>query len=94
MYALAQIPVVLIGSGRRPSLDIRATLRRFRQSLQCACRGLPHRPLSQLLRADSDYPLTARVDDPPTSPPVMSAQKNLGIDSAVLVANPVPSTSN
>ena len=89
MYALAQIPVVLISSGAKAILDIRATLERF-ESLSVPVVGYRTDRYPGFYVADSDYPLTARVDDPADVATMMSAQKNLGIDSAVLVANPVP----
>ncbi len=89
IYALAEIPIVLVSSGAKAILDIQATLERF-ESLSIPVVGYRTDTYPGFYVAESDYPLTARVDDPADVATMVTAQKSLGIHSAVLVANPVP----
>ncbi|HEX4983871.1 MAG TPA: pseudouridine-5'-phosphate glycosidase [Ilumatobacteraceae bacterium] len=89
MFSLAQIPIVLISSGAKAILDIRATLERF-ETLSVPVVGYRTNRYPGFYVADSDYTLTARVDRPADIATMMTVQKDLGVRSAVLVANPVP----
>lgn len=89
MFALAQIPIVLVSSGAKAILDIRATLERF-ETLSVPVVGYRTNRYPGFYVADSGFDLTARVDSPADVATMMTAQQELGLKSAVLVANPVP----
>ena len=89
IFALAEIPIVLVSSGAKAILDIRATLERF-ESLSIPVVGYRTNTYPGFYVAESEYALTARVDDPADVATMVTAQKGLGVRSAVLVANPVP----
>ena len=89
MYSLAEIPIVLISSGAKAILDIPATLERF-ETLSVPVVGYRTNTYPGFYVAESDYALTARVDEPADEATMVDTQKHLGVNSAVLVANPVP----
>ncbi len=89
MYSLAEIPIVLISSGAKAILDIPATLERF-ETLSVPVVGYRTNTYPGFYVAESDYALTARVDEPADVATMVDTQKHLGVNSAVLVANPVP----
>lgn len=89
MFALAEIPIVLVSSGAKAILDIPATLERF-ETLSVPVVGYGTDRYPGFYVVDSGYPLTARVDSPAEVAIMVNAQKALGINSAILVANPVP----
>jgi pseudouridine-5'-phosphate glycosidase len=90
MVALARIPVVLVSSGAKAILDIRATLERF-ETLSVPVVGYRTDRYPGFYVVDSGYPLTARVDSPADVATMALAQRQLGLRSAILVANPIPS---
>jgi pseudouridine-5'-phosphate glycosidase len=89
MVALARIPVVLVSSGAKAILDIRATLERF-ETLSVPVVGYRTDRYPGFYVADSGHPLTARVDSPAEVATMVIAQQQLGLRSAILVANPIP----
>lgn len=89
MFALAEIPIVLVSSGAKAILDIPATLERF-ETLSVPVVGYGTDRYPGFYVVDSGYSLTARVDSPAEVAIMVHAQKGLGISSAILVANPVP----
>lgn len=89
IYSLAEIPIVLISAGAKAILDIRATLERF-ESLSISVVGYRTDTYPGFYVADSEYALAARVDSPADVAIMVTAQMELGIRSAVLVANPIP----
>jgi pseudouridine-5'-phosphate glycosidase len=89
MFSLAQIPIVLISSGAKAILDIGATLERF-ETLSVPVVGYRTDRYPGFYVADSDHVLTARVDNAADAATMVIAHRNLGVSSAVLLANPVP----
>ena len=89
MTALSRVPIVLVSSGAKAILDIPATLERF-ETLSVPVVGYRTMRYPGFYVVDSGYDLTARVDSPADIATMVAARGDLGIDSAVLVANPVP----
>ena len=89
MTALSRVPIVLVSSGVKAILDIPATLERF-ETLSVPVVGYRTMRYPGFYVVDSGYDLTARVDSPADIATMVAARGDLGIDSAVLVANPVP----
>ena len=89
MFSLAQIPIVLVSSGAKAILDIRATLERF-ETLSIPVVGYRTDRYPGFYVASSEYALTARVDSAADIATMVIAHTDLGLSSAVLVANPVP----
>ncbi len=89
IYALADIPIVLVSSGAKAILDIAATLERF-ESLSVPVVGYRTNRYPGFYVVDSGHDLPTRVDDPADVATMVRTQQGLGIKSAVLVANPVP----
>ena len=89
IYSLADTPIVLVSSGAKAILDISATLERF-ESLSIPVVGYGTDRYPGFYVVDSGHDLTARVDSPDQVATMVAAQKQLGINSAVLVANPIP----
>ncbi|MBB1496403.1 pseudouridine-5'-phosphate glycosidase [Propioniciclava sp. MC1595] len=88
IYSLADTPIVLVSSGAKAILDISATLERF-ESLSIPVVGYGTDRYPGFYVVDSGHDLTARVDSPDQVATMVAAQKQLGINSAVLVANPI-----
>ncbi len=89
IYSLASTPIVLVSSGAKAILDIAATLERF-ESLSIPVVGYRTERYPGFYVVDSGHDLTARVDEPADVATMVATQKALGIDSAILVANPIP----
>ena len=89
IYSLADTPIVLVSSGAKAILDISATLERF-ESLSIPVVGYGTDRYPGFYVVDSGHDLTARVDSPDQVATMVAAQKQLGINSTLLVANPVP----
>ena len=88
IYSLADTPIVLVSSGAKAILDISATLERF-ESLSIPVVGYGTDRYPGFYVVDSGHDLTARVDSPDQVATMVAVQKQLGINSAVLVANPI-----
>lgn len=89
IYSLAHTPIVMVSSGAKAILDIAATLERF-ESLSIPVVGYRTDRYPGFYVVDSGYDLTARVDEPSQVATMVEVQRSLGINSAVLVGNPVP----
>lgn len=89
MVALARIPIVLVSSGAKAILDIRATLERF-ETLCVPVVGYRTDRYPGFYVVDSGFDLGARVESPADVATMVTSRDALGIDSAILVANPVP----
>ncbi len=89
MMALSQIPIVLVSSGAKAILDIRATLERF-ETYSVPVVGYRTDRYPGFYVADSGYDLTARVESAADVATMVTAQQGLGVRSAILVANPIP----
>lgn len=89
IYSLARTPIVMVSSGAKAILDIAATLERF-ESLSIPVVGYRTNRYPGFYVVDSGFDLPTRVDQPAQVATMVEVQRTLGIDSAVLVANPVP----
>lgn len=89
IYSLAHIPIVMVSSGAKAILDIAATLERF-ESLSIPVVGFRTNQYPGFYVVDSGFPLPTRIDEPSDVATMVQAQRGLGVDSAILVANPVP----
>ncbi len=89
IYSLARTPIVMVSSGAKAILDIAATLERF-ESLSIPVVGYRTNRYPGFYVVDSGFDLPTRVDEPAQVATMVEVQRTLGIDSAVLVANPDP----
>ena len=89
IFSLAHIPIVMVSSGAKAILDIPATLERF-ETLSIPVVGYRTDRYPGFYVVDSGHPLTARVDEPSQVAAMLEAQKDLQIDSAILVGQPIP----
>ena len=89
IFALAEIPIVLVSSGAKAILDIPATLERL-ETLSVPVVGYRTNRYPGFYVVDSGYDLATRVEDPSEIATMARTQRALGLRSAVLVANPVP----
>jgi len=89
LAALARTPVVVVCAGVKSVLDVGATLERL-ESLGVGVAGYRTDRFPGFVVADSGYPAPWRVDGPEEVAAAMRARDELGIRSALVVANPVP----
>ena len=89
LIAMSRTSIVLISSGAKAILDIPATLERF-ETLSVPVIGYRTNRYPGFYVVDSGYPVNARVDSPADIATVLTTQRDLGVPSGVLVANPVP----
>lgn len=89
IYALAEIPIVLVSSGAKAILDIAATLERF-ETLSVPVVGYRTDRYPGFYVVDSGHDLSTRIEEPADAALMARTQRALGLKSAILVANPVP----
>lgn len=89
LAALAATPVVVVSAGVKSILDIGATLERL-ESLNIPVVGYRTTRYPGFYVADSGHRVDYAVDGPEEAAAVATARDELGLSSAVLVANPVP----
>lgn len=89
LLALAQNPIVLVSSGAKAVLDIAATLERF-ESLSVPIVGYRTNAYPGFYVAESGYGLAHRVESAEEIATIYNAQRNLELQTALLVGNPVP----
>lgn len=87
--ALARLPVVVVSAGVKSVLDVAATLERL-ETLGVAVAGYRTYAFPGFYVADSGYRVDRRLDSPEQVAAAWRAARDLGLDSALLVANPVP----
>jgi pseudouridine-5'-phosphate glycosidase len=88
MTTLSRTPIALVSSGAKAILDIRATLERF-ETLSISVVGYRTLRYPGFYVTDSGHELTAKVDSPAQAADLFRAQSQLGIGSAILIANPI-----
>jgi pseudouridylate synthase len=86
---LSRTPVTLVCSGPKSILDPAATLGRL-EELGVAVLGYRCDRLPFFLAARTRLELDHRVDDPASVAGVVRARRALGLEAALLVANPIP----
>jgi pseudouridine-5'-phosphate glycosidase len=89
LIALAQYPLVLVSAGVKSILDIPATLERF-ETLNVPVVGYRTKHYPGFYVSDSGYSIEYQADSPEEIAAIAKARDELGIKSAVVVANPVP----
>ncbi|WP_085916164.1 MULTISPECIES: pseudouridine-5'-phosphate glycosidase [Pseudonocardia] len=87
--ALARLPIVVVSAGVKSVLDIPATLERL-ETLGIPVAGYRTDAFPGFYVADSGHPVTQRVESPEQVATAWRAARELGLDAALLVANPVP----
>ncbi|MEX2441199.1 MAG: pseudouridine-5'-phosphate glycosidase, partial [Pontimonas sp.] len=86
---LAHTPVAVVSAGVKSVLDIQATLERL-ETLSVPVLGYATDVFPRFWLPRSDFPVDHRVDSPDQVAAVLSSLRELGLDSGVLVANPIP----
>lgn len=89
LITLARTPVTVVSAGVKSILDIRATLERF-ETLNLPVVGYRTLNYPGFYISDSGHQLTYRVDSPDEAAAFISARDELGLEQAVLIANPIP----
>lgn len=88
MTTLAVTPITVISAGVKSILDVGATLERF-ETLNLPVIGYGTRRYPGFYVSDSGYRLQYSVDSPEEAAKVVSTRDALGLQQAVLLANPV-----
>ena len=87
--SLAVTPITLVSAGVKSILDIGATLERL-ETLGIPVVGYRTDRYPGFYVADSGFPVPARVDSAADAAAIARARDELGLEAAVLVANPIP----
>ena len=90
LTTLSRTPVTVVSAGVKAILDIPATLERL-ETLSVAVVGYRTSRFPAFWLSDSGYDLDWRVDSAAEVADIMAARDALGEQSALLVANPLPS---
>jgi pseudouridylate synthase len=85
---LAETPITLVSAGVKSILDIGATLERL-ETLNIPVVGYRTNRYPGFYIADSGFALDYRIESPADAATLAQARNELGLTSAVLVANPV-----
>ena len=92
LSTLAQTPLVVVSSGVKTMLDVRATLERL-ETLSVPIVGYGTDCYPGFYATDSGRKLRHRVDTPAHVAALYNAQRALDMKSALLVANPIPTAN-
>ena len=87
--SLAVTPITLVSAGVKSILDIGATLERL-ETLGIPVVGYRTDRYPGFYVADSGFPVPSRVESAADAAAIARARDELGLDAAVLVANPIP----
>jgi pseudouridine-5'-phosphate glycosidase len=88
--ALASTPITVVCAGVKSVLDVPATLERL-ETLGVTLVGFRTRSMPGFFVADSGFGLDWSVDSAGEVATIMGAADSLGLRSAIVVANPIPS---
>ncbi|MDL5158347.1 pseudouridine-5'-phosphate glycosidase [Actinomycetospora termitidis] len=88
LVALAGVPILVVSAGVKSILDVGATLERL-ETLQVTVLGYRTTAFPGFYVRDSGFTLTDRVETASEVAAVVRARDDLGLRSAVLLANPV-----
>jgi pseudouridine-5'-phosphate glycosidase len=86
---LARTPIVVVSAGVKSILDIRASLERM-ETLSVTVVGYKTTTYPGFYIADSGFEIEYAVDGPSEAAALVRARDHLGIEGAVVIANPVP----
>jgi pseudouridine-5'-phosphate glycosidase len=89
LTVLSRTPITVVSAGVKSILDIPATLERL-ETLSVAVVGYRTSRFPAFWLSDSGYDLDWRVDSPAEIAAIMAAREAFGEQSALLVANPLP----
>jgi pseudouridine-5'-phosphate glycosidase len=89
LAVLGRTPLAVVCSGVKSILDVRATLERL-ETLSVTVLGYRTSRFPGFYLVDSGHPVGWRVDAPADVAAVLAARDGLGLRSAVVLANPVP----
>ena len=89
LVALSRTSFILVSSGAKAILDIRATLERF-ETLSVPVVGYRTMAYPGFYVADSGFTLNQRVDTPEQAAQMLRTQRALGVPAGINLANPVP----
>jgi len=92
LLALARTPITVVAAGVKSILDVGATLERL-ETLGVAVAGWRTNRFPGFYLTDGGFDLDWRVDDPEEVAAAMAQADALGIEAALLVANPVDSAA-
>jgi pseudouridine-5'-phosphate glycosidase len=87
--ALSRTPITVVSAGVKSVLDVAATLERF-ESLGVTIVGFRTTRMPGFYVADAGIDLDWSVSSPAEVAAIMSAADSLSLQSAILVANPIP----
>lgn len=87
--ALARLPVVVVSAGVKSVLDVAATLERL-ETLGVSVAGYRTHRFPGFYVADSGHRVAQRLESPEQVADAWRAARDLGLDAALLVANPLP----
>ena len=90
--ALARLPIVVVSAGVKSVLDVGATLERL-ETLGISVAGYRTDAFPGFYVADSGHRVGYVLDSPEQAAAAWAAGRALGLDGALLVANPVPVAS-
>lgn len=91
LLELARTPCTVVCSGPKSIVDPRATMERL-EELGVAVLGYRCDRLPFFLVTETDIPIEHRADSPSAVAEAALARRRLGIESALLLCNPVPSS--
>ncbi|GAA2433712.1 pseudouridine-5'-phosphate glycosidase [Actinomadura vinacea] len=86
---LARTPITVVCAGVKSILDVAATLERL-ETLGVTVVGYGTHRFPGFYLTESGHTVDARADDPGTVAAMMAAADDLGLPSAIVVANPLP----
>ncbi|MGH8987750.1 MAG: pseudouridine-5'-phosphate glycosidase, partial [Acidimicrobiales bacterium] len=89
LSALSRIPVTVVCAGVKSVLDVGATLERL-ETLGVSVAGYRTDRFPGFFVADSGFPIPWTLDGPADVVAAMRSRDELSLDSALVVANPVP----
>jgi pseudouridine-5'-phosphate glycosidase len=89
LYTLARTPITVVCAGVKSILDVPATLERL-ESLGVTVVGYGTNTFPGFYISDSGLTVEWQVDDSATVAGMMAAADALGLDSALVVTNPLP----
>lgn len=89
LLALSKYPMVVVSAGVKAILDIPKTLEQL-ETLAVTVVGYKTDEFPAFYSQNSGNKVNLQVDTPYAITDIYSAQQELGIDSALLVANPIP----
>ncbi|MBX3093412.1 MAG: pseudouridine-5'-phosphate glycosidase [Cryobacterium sp.] len=92
LVTLAEIPVLVVSAGVKSILDIPATLERL-ETLNITVAGYRTTRYPGFYVADSGFTVEHSVSSPEEAASILRTQDELGLCSAVLIANPIDEAS-